>query len=414
MRTCILVLLVTGFASAADRETAAVRLAKTASAAARPRLLFPQSRFELTARRPGGLAGVPTLTKAARFAVVRLGNRKLTLAFDAPEGAPALGLLHGGREGAGSAVGRARTMGKEGFSVDFDSADCGGLACNVRLFYRRQRVTGGVIEAAYHMRGKTVLAGIVREVVLIDADADGKWNGKQDRWLAMRADRARSIKTLSRPESLLLAEPQIPFEADGRALAVERVAEDGSGLVLVLDTPRLEMKAVLARRYREVRAEHYRAFERELVTFVEREQLDPKRTRTDRPAAWKSLPLSEAKALAGREGKPLLVCFFTESNPWSYRYEFYTFRDSEVDRLLRRFVLVRIDAEKDPEKSYQESRARAIPTLLPLTAAGKSVTFRLRTRKKDLKKEERMITGWQRPRELAVNLKRILKACSER
>ncbi len=126
------------------------------------------------------------------------------------------------------------------------------------------------------------------------------------------------------------------------------------------------------------------------------------------------MSLSKAKELARKERKPLLVSFFTETNPWCYRYEYYTFHDATVDRLLRKFVRVRIDAEKDPEKSYQTNGARGLPTLMPFTAAGKRVMFKLRTHEKDLAKNESMITGWLRPQELVVNLKRILRACSER
>ena len=106
--------------------------------------------------------------------------------------------------------------------------------------------------------------------------------------------------------------------------------------------------------------------------------------------------------------------FYTETNTWCYRYGFYTFHDAAVDKLLRKFVRVRIDAEKDTEKSYQKTDARGLPTLMPFTASGERVRFKLRGAKKDLAKDERMITGWLRPQELVINLKRILKACSER
>ena len=409
----LLLLLSLGAAAAAqDRQTVPVHLKKERSAARTPRVLFPQTRFLLTARHPAGLKGVPELSKRARYAVFTLGARRLVVAFDAPEATPALGIFYGSN--GASTVGRARPLGKEGFSVDFKDAVCAGLVCNVRLVYKQRRATGGIIELAHHRRGRAFLGGAVREVLLIDTDADGAFNGTGDRWIALRADKAAQIKTLSRPAALLLKEPQIPFEKDGRALTVERVARDGSQLLLVLDKPRMKMRAVLRRRYREVRADHFAEFEREMVAFIEEQKLDVTREAVLKPARWRLMPLSSAKELAKKEGKPLLVSFFTESNPWCYRYEYYTFHDAEADRLLRRFVRVRIDAEKDPEKSYQKNSARGLPTLMPFTASGKRVMFKLRSREKDLAKEEGMITGWQRPQELVVNLKRILKACSER
>ena len=54
---------------------------------------------------------------------------------------------------------------------------------------------------------------------------------------------------------------------------------------------------------------------------------------------------------------------------------------------------------------------------LPLTADGKGIRFRLRHRRadgavEDLAKKESMVTGWQRPHELVVNLKRMLAQTS--
>jgi hypothetical protein len=77
-------------------------------------------------------------------------------------------------------------------------------------------------------------------------------------------------------------------------------------------------------------------------------------------------------------------------------------------------VLVRIDIEKDPESSYMTSGARAVPALVPYTPKGEPISIRVLSRDadgrtKELDKPERMITGWQRPQELATNLKRILR-----
>jgi hypothetical protein len=418
MRTGIALLLVAAALAAADRKAVTVRLERADSARMRPRVLFPQARFSLLKRRPPGFQGVPEVSKAGRYAQVALGGRTLRLAFDAPEGAPALGLLYAA--GAKDAsTGRVRGAGKEGFTVDFEGADCGGVRCNVRVSYRGLEPRGGVAQPAFHMRGRAVLDGVVRDVLLVDADLDGRYDGKADRWIAPRADRSARLKELSRPASQLLDEPQVPFEEDGRALAVEKVAADGTSLHLVLDAPRMTLTSVLDRRYREVRAGHFGQFEEEMANFVLDQKMDVRRGRVETPATWNGTPVSAGRGRARREKKPLLVLFFTETNPWCFRYEFYSFQDAEVDRLLRRFVLVRVDAEKDPERAFQKYAARGLPTLMPLTNAGEKVSFKLRTRDKDgtvteLKRDETMITGWLRPTELAENLKRILRACSER
>jgi len=416
MRLPLILLLFAALAAADDRKTVEVRLERAASAELRPRIVFPRARLSLLARRPKGFERLPEVSKQGLFAVAQLGRRKLRLAFGVPPGASALGLLYAGGK---PATGRIRAAGKDGFVVEFTAADCSGLACNVRLIYRGPRPRSGLIQPTYHRRGKAVLDGVVREVVLVDADADGRYDGARDRWIAPRADKAASLKTVAAPTAQLLAEPQIPFQKDGRALSIESVARDGSRLLLVIGKPAVSMRSVLKRRYAEVRAAHYQEFEREMGDFVLDQKMDMRRTRVEAAASWRSLSLPDAKKIAARKGKPLLIEFFTESNPWGYRYAFYSYRDEEVDSLLRRFVRVRIDAEKDPEKSYQTLSARGLPALLPLTATGKTVSFRFRSRGKDgkvrdLAREETMITGWQRPTELVVNLKRILKTCAER
>ena len=396
--------------ASAERESAPVKLRAAETARSLPRVTFPQARFSLTAKRP---EGAPKLGEGARYALARLGGRLLPLAFDAPEGAPALGRLHG--DGKTPVMGRARQRGKETFFVDFNDARCGGLRCNVRLAYKGYDVTGGVIEPALHRRGRVKLAGVVREIILVDADGDGSYAGPQDRWIALRVSRLERVKTLRRHETLLLGEPQVPFERDGRALMVTNVAKDGSTLELVLDRPSVTVDDVLKRRYDEIRTTYFGRFLRERAEFVKKAKLDTRRATVKEQASWQTGSLLDARDRAARAKKPLLVLYITESNPWCFRYEYYTFADKEVDALLRRFVRVRIDVEKDAGKSFGKSGARALPTLLPLTKNGKPVTFIVRHRDADgnvadLEHPEHHIAGWQRPRELAENLRRILAA----
>ena len=147
--------------------------------------------------------------------------------------------------------------------------------------------------------------------------------------------------------------------------------------------------------------------------------LDPRRPRAKHSAEWLETTLTEAKARALGARKPVLVHFFRESNAWCYRYGFYTFPDRQVDALLRRFVLVRIDVDKDPEHSFRELGGGSLPALLPLSPNGRPIEFRLRTRDAQGKvgdlgpKKEHMVTGWQRPQELITNLQRILAASGE-
>ena len=399
-------------AAAAQAERVPVRLDERLTAEVLPLVTFPQERLALSERRPGGLDGVPKLEDGARYCVAELGARKLPLAFAAPKGAAALGLLYTG--GGEPAVGRLREAAR-GFIVDFADVPAGGLRVNVRLHYAGADVAAAGIQLARHRRGRAVVGGVAREVILVDADADGAYDGPADRWVALRTDRVAQTRNLDRAEALLLREPQIPFEADGRALHVDEVARDGATLVLALEPPRAAMEAVRERGWGEVRAVLLKRLRKGRALWVGEQAVDAKRPRTFSPAAWPREPLSRAQARARAEGKPLLALYVTESNPWCFRYEFYTFPDKEVDALLQRFARVVIDAEKDPEQSYVKSGARGTPALVPLTADGRPVRFKVLVRDesglvKDFAQPENALHGWQRPEELVVNLKRMLEA----
>lgn len=406
----LLVLLAFAAAASAQALRVPVKLEEVRSVEAQPFVAFPLREFPLGKERPPECPA-RELSKDARYAVVELGGRRVGLAFDVPEGALALGLLHVG--GGKAVLGRARPA-QDGLVVDFTDAG-EPVKLDVRLAYQGLDVARAGLQPSRHRRGQTSIGGERREVILVDADGDGRYDGAGDRWIALRPARLAETKVLQRTDMLRPGEPQVPFEADGRALMVEKVAADGSSLVLVLDTPRMPREAVMRRRLAEVREDHFERFAREEATFRAKNGLAAFRPRVDAAAPWLDIPLSEAKAAAAREKKPLLAFLYTETNAASFLYDYYTLPDREVDELLRRFVLVRIDAEKDPEKSYAAVGARALPCLVPFTAEGEHVEFRFRMRDEtgemfDFAENERMVTGWQGPVEFAENLRRILKA----
>jgi len=414
MARIFVLLLLLASAATAQGERVRVQLEERCTVSALPRITFPQVRLELQSARPPDLQGFPELSSAARYARVELGaSRAFFIALDSEGGALALGLLYTG--GGLPAIGHARADGQSGLLVDFTDVEAPQIRIDVRLKYRGLKIVDAALQPSRHRHGRVAIGAAMREVILIDSDGDGRYDGADDRWIALLPERVKAARTLRKPEAMLLAEPQIPFFESGRALMVGDVAPDGSSLILRLDRPQMELADVLQRRYDEVRATHFRRFAREQVAFMARNDLAGERSRTDAPAPWLDVRLSEAKSIARQHGRPLLVHFFTESNPWCFRFDYYTFPDRGVDRLLQRFVLVRIDAEKDPERGYAKSGARGLPVLLPLTAEGQPITFRVRSRDENgnvtnLKEKERMIIGWQRPQELRTNLQRILRA----
>ncbi len=389
-----------------------VALKPVATADAAPRPLFPRLPLTLRKDKPEGGAALPAPTsKAARYATVRAGGRDLVCLLDAPQGSFALGLLHAG----GKPVHGKAQPGSDGFRILFRNADVGGVKLNVALEYRGNKLVAATCEPAHHMRGKAVLKGGVRDVILVDGDGDGRFDGVEDRWLALRADRTSRVPPLRRAAMMLLNEPQAPFEQDGSAYMIRDVASDGSTLLLVRGRPTMPLDRILARRYAELRAEFFRGFRREGQAFTRRSGIDTKRPRARDPITWPRGDLADAKERARKSGRPLLVAHYTESNVWWWRYVYYTFPDREVDALLRRFVLVAIDAEKDKLGSFQKSGGRSMPALQGFTPDGRPISFRLRARDQSGKARELElttagITGWQRPADLVVNLKRVLAA----
>ncbi len=403
-------LLLAAAGLAADAESVRIALQSRTSAEVAPLAPAPLLRLVLTEKRPAGAAFAGELSPRARFASCRLFGKDALLAFDAPEGTEALGLLYASG-GKGAQRGRAVPT-AEGFTVRFDAVPCAGGLVNLVLAYRGRDLAEATLAPAEHRRGRGFLGGTVREVLLVDGDGDGRYDGAADRWVALRGDRAAALPPLALAGMMLLAEPQVPFEEDGRAFAVAAVAADGSACVLSLDAPRVPAARVIERRHAEIRAEHFARFRREEAALAAERGLDRARPRVASPAAWPLRTLAEAKEEARRARKPLLVHFFTEANAYCWLAEYCTYPDREVDALLRGCVLASIDSDKDTGKSYQALGLKALPAVVPFTAAGERITFDLGVRGADGKitelKGEQAITGWHRPQEFALNLRRAL------
>jgi hypothetical protein len=394
-------------------KSVAVEMRPVTSATARPRLLFPRLPITLT-REP--VEGIPALSDAGVFASVRAGGKNLQFALDAVEGTFALGklIVVGGKSGRGKVEAGARG----GFQVLFRGAKIDGVVLNLTLHYRGTKMIAAYAEPARHRRGTALLDGVRRDVILVDGNGDGKFNGEDDRWIALRQEKTRKVLHLQLPATYRCNEPQAPFAADGTALMVRSVAADGSKLELVRATPTTTMKVVLARRYLEYRSEYYRAFAMEGDAFIKRSGIDAKRERGEHGQPWVRESLKLAQERARKTGKPLLVVHYTETNDWWWRYLYYTFRDRKVDGLLRQFTLAAIDAEKDSEHAYQTSGARGLPAFEFFTPDAERISFNFRAR--DEKGEARnlgrasFITGWQRPVDFEVNLRRVLDSLKNR
>jgi len=396
---------------AADAETSVIELRPAATGASKPAAPAPLLRFRLVEARPDSLKDIPPLSAAARYATLDVAGGKASFAFETPEGSRAFGHLYG--EGRGEPLRAEAIPFAGGFHVRWEDVPCRGTRANVLLTYRGGLLEDAVFALAVHRRGRGAIGGAVREVILVDGDADGRYDGPKDRWVAFRVDRLASVPSITLASMMLLAEPQIPFEADGRALQVERVRPDGTAISLRIDVPKKTVEEVLERRYAEVQAGYFERFAREAGSFAREWGLDRARPRAASAAPWRRMSLPEAKEAARRARKPLLVEYFSESNPFCWLARYWTYPDREVDALLSGYVLVSIDAEKDPERSTAALGVTTLPALVPFTSAGERVTFDLLVRGADGATQElrgeRSIAGWHRPQEMAQNLRRVAR-----
>jgi len=416
LRLCVAVLFVIATAAAEESADVILELRDSKSPPRMPQLELPL----VWKPTPRDARSSFELTEAARYGEARVGDRTLRLLFLERQGTGIPGFLHSDH-GTGKfdpksepVRGRAST-GKDKLSITFEGVDGGGFKHRVQLVYVPGRVVARVV-LDRHRLGRLRIGGAERGLFLFDADGDGRFDGRKDRWVLLRMDRNRRLNgTRLWSDTFLLGEPYIPFRVDGTTYMVEDVSAAGDRARVRIGVPTIPMTRVLDRRYAEVEARYKEIFDAEEERFIKSWKFDKRRAKIEHARAWNSrMSLDEAKTAAKEAGKPLLVHYYTESTIWSYRYERYTFRDKKIDALLDKFLLVKIDAGKDLVRSYETVGVGRWPALVPLTPKGHTVRFPLFVRNEKGETAELdseiAIVGWQRPRELEINLKRVLDA----
>ena len=112
-----------------------------------------------------------------------------------------LGLSLAGRALAGG-VWALETVDIRDFARDkhasVDDVPFGAVTGRVTLLYRGTELADAVFEPGTVRRGAATLGGALREVLLVDGDADGAYDGPADRWIALRRERKTSRQFLAR------------------------------------------------------------------------------------------------------------------------------------------------------------------------------------------------------------------------
>jgi thiol:disulfide interchange protein len=83
--------------------------------------------------------------------------------------------------------------------------------------------------------------------------------------------------------------------------------------------------------------------------------------------------MSAALARASADRKPVMIDFYTDWCGWCKRLDRTTLADARVQRALERFVVVKLNAEKDGSPEADRFGVRGYPTVVFLDAAGKEI-----------------------------------------
>ena len=262
--------------------------------------------------------------------------------------------------------------------------------------------------------GRATVDGVAQGLVLIDGDFDGAYTGADDWWwFGPEAD-------LKRPNPNGMFEGNEPVYRGKTTHRLRAVAADGTATVVRTD----DMASLSA--YLEARSERVNArrwfpqFDADAADFVKSRGLDLKRPKAAAPIAWHHvLDLEEAKALAAKAGKPLLVDFEADWCVWCKRLDWCTYPDAAVAAAMEKFVAVKINTELDAADAYHKLKDpqgrpwQGIPAIGVFRTDGTPVHFRLAEREDRPGKPAPLvdhIPGWMKPEDFVKALDAALAA----
>ena len=241
-------------------------------------------------------------------------------------------------------------------------------AFSLNLFVREgvPRVT---VVTHYHHEVDFEVQGRSLRGLFIDMDLDGKVS-MGDQWALLSSKQQEAVS----PAALLFSSNLMtePWYLGDQVLRPIRCAE--SHVDFVLEAAPIPVATFLVKRSARARKKFFEAYDETREAFLRERGIDPAREVDPNPPTWNhALELEGALALAREQKKPLLVEFGSDGCPWCVRYEWLNDKDIEVAKRLRRFTLVRINRDLDPNQTARALGFEGVPVHIVFDGDGKAL-----------------------------------------
>ena len=316
-------------------------------------------RIEFADAAPAGAKAPATIPTPMRWATGEYQGKSVVLAVGREEG----GTLHAALFDATGAKPEDKPataapvelrQGKVhmGSRWTIEGLEGGGVRGSLTVVETLPTLTGRLV-AASSRRGSATIGGAGWVVLLVDGDADGRFDSKRDLWYVGPSAQFRNATYAN------MFEATEPFRATraGGWDAYRLVSVDEKGAAVVAREPAPgPLAEYLERRAERVNEGHwFPIFRAQKEAFQADQGIDPKRPAATPPPRFRYVAdFDAAKAIAAKEGKPLLVDFEADWCVWCKRLDFFSYVDAEVAQRLAKFTCLKMNVDFDPTKTLGE------------------------------------------------------------
>ncbi|MEM8710640.1 MAG: thioredoxin family protein [Planctomycetota bacterium] len=266
-----------------------------------------------------------------------------------------------------------------------------GLALELMVYEKGESLRATAM-THYHIACDVEIDGEAQRLIVLDKDLDGRAS-QGDVWVALSQ---RQLEFVHLPSMLFAANlASEPWYFGDRTLRLS-LGDEPSATLAPAAKPR---HVFLAERAARVNEKTFRDYDKGRASFLASYEISPDRPVDPSPPLWHhAWDLDEALALAKAAGKPLWVEFTSDGCPWCKRYDWLNDRDAEVTKRLRRFTLVKIMRDLDPDQTAVGLGMEGVPCHAVFDHAGESPFH---------------ATGWVPPRDHVKRLEAALDAVTE-